>query len=261
VADEGRALRRENDGNHIEPQRAIREVIFSQKALCGPNQFSLFGSVYRRHSRSIVFIASGFDFNEGHCTISVGGNQVDFSAAEGEIPSEGSPAAAPQESFGLLLPPASQFLGVCQETGTAAEQQHGNVLVQSGGGCVLAVPLSQPYALSAALPQVIQFGPADFAAADRLDIHDIGRMKGKRSFDAFIVDNTADGEHFVHAAPLAGDDHTAEDLNAGFAAFFDAAVYIHGVPDFKVGNLFLSAFVFCQFYQIFLHGIFSCFFL
>lgn len=82
-------------------------------------------------------------------------------------------------------------------------------------------------------------------------------MQGKDSFYAFIADDAADGKKAVHTAASARYHCAGKDLDTLFIAFFDFAVDVNGIADFKMRNIFLKTFIFNGIEQFGLHGQFS----
>ncbi len=98
--------------------------------------------------------------------------------------------------------------------------------------------------------QVIKFGATDCTAANDFDFVDTRRMHGENSFDADAVGNSADGEHFAHAAALTTDNHAFKNLNAFAVAFNDFCMDAHGVAGSELRNVFAKLFAFQKFDDI-----------
>ena len=84
-------------------------------------------------------------------------------------------------------------------------------------------------------------------------------MHGEYLFHAHAIGDTADGEGFVDAAVLLGDDSAFEDLDTLFCAFLDLDVDADGVADADDGCFCLDVLVIQNFDQIGFHGCSSCF--
>ena len=66
--------------------------------------------------------------------------------------------------------------------------------------------------------QVVQLCTTHLALADGFHLNHVGGMHGEYLFHAHAIGDTADGEGFVDAAVLLGDDSAFEDLDTPFAA-------------------------------------------
>ena len=104
--------------------------------------------------------------------------------------------------------------------------------------------MSESDGLSGTFAKVIELCPPCFSASYRPNIKDVGGMQREYSFDAFVIDDSADGECFVNTAALPCDYGASEYLHAYFVALFYAAADIHRVAYFEVRYLFLQTFVF-----------------
>jgi len=111
-------------------------------------------------------------------------------------------------------------------------------------GGVFAVAVGQFDGLAGSLAEEIEFCASCLAASDRLDIDDVGRMKGEDTLDALIGDDSADGEGFADASASAGDYRTGKYLDAFFVAFSDSAAHIYGIAYLKMRYIFLQSFAF-----------------
>ena len=111
---------------------------------------------------------------------------------------------------------------------------------------MFAVFLDELCGLACSLAEVIQLGSSGLAASSRLDIDDIGRVQREYPFDAFAGDDSADSELSIYAPAFAGDDRTRKDADTFLVAFFDSAMDVNYVADFKMRNILLQAFAFDQ---------------
>ena len=102
---------------------------------------------------------------------------------------------------------------------------------------MVAVPLGELDGLAGPLTQIIELGSPGLAASDRPDIKDVGRMQRKDSFDAFVIDDTPDGEVFVDAPAFACNDRAGEYLRSLFVALFNAAVNLYDIAYLKVRDI------------------------
>jgi hypothetical protein len=93
--------------------------------------------------------------------------------------------------------------------------------------------------LAKAVTQVVQLGPADLAAADCLDLDDVGSVQGEHLLAAYAVAQAADGEALFDAAVLLRNDGALENLDSLAGAFLDFDVYTNRVADPNDGQLFL----------------------
>lgn len=109
---------------------------------------------------------------------------------------------------------------------------------------MLAVPLCQLDGLAGSLTQIIQLCPSLFAASDRLDVHDVGRMYREDTLDAFVVDDSPYREALVDAPAFAGDYRACKYLRTLFVAFFNTAVNVHYIAHLEVGYTALKTLTF-----------------
>ena len=107
---------------------------------------------------------------------------------------------------------------------------------------MVAVPLCESDGLTGPISQVIELGPPGFAASDRLNIENVGRMQRKDSFDALITDDPPDREVFVDTPAFAGDYCAGKYLRSLFVAFFNTAMDFDNIAYLEVGDLALKAF-------------------
>jgi len=106
------------------------------------------------------------------------------------------------------------------------------------------VLLCKSYGFAGALSQVVQFCTFCFAAAERPDVEDIGTIQREDALDAFVVDDSANGEHLVYTTAPAGNDGAGEDLHTLLAAFDNSAVYVNCVADFEMRDFVLETLAF-----------------
>ena len=109
---------------------------------------------------------------------------------------------------------------------------------------MFAVPVGQLDGLAGPIAQVIELGPPLFAAADRLDVEDVGRIQREDALDALVVDDPADREGRADAPAFARDDRAGEYLRPHFVAFFDPAVNIDDVADLEMRDTGLETLAF-----------------
>src|SRR5262249_48080649 len=96
-------------------------------------------------------------------------------------------------------------------------------------------------ALAAQAAQVIELGPAHFAAAHHLDRVDHRRIQREHALDALAVRNLAHGEILVEARAGAADADALIGLDAAALALYHLDVHDHRVAgteirDFLVGR-------------------------
>jgi hypothetical protein len=107
---------------------------------------------------------------------------------------------------------------------------------------MVAVPLGELDGLAGPVTQIIELGSPGLAASDRLDIDDIGRVQRKDSFNAFVIDDTTDGEVFVNTPAFAGDDRAGKYLRSLFVAFCNTAMNLYDITYLEVRDLVLETF-------------------
>ena len=107
---------------------------------------------------------------------------------------------------------------------------------------MVAVPLGELDGLAGPVTQIIEFGPSGFAASNRLDIEDVGRMQREDSFDSLVTDDSPDSEGFVNAPAFACYDRAGKDLRSLFVALFDTAMDLDDITYLEVRDLALKAF-------------------
>jgi hypothetical protein len=109
---------------------------------------------------------------------------------------------------------------------------------------VFAVFLDELRGFACSLAEVIQFRSSGLAASSCLDIDDVGRVQGEYPFDAFTRHDSADREGRADAPAFAGDDRARKNADTLFVAFFDSAMDVNNVTDFKMRKILLHAFAF-----------------
>src|SRR5437773_8523787 len=107
--------------------------------------------------------------------------------------------------------------------------------------------------LSLAIPQIVELRPSHLAPTHDLDLADDRRVHRKDPPDADAVGAFPDGEGAAGAAPLHGDHHAAEDLDAILLPFFDLHVHLDGVAYPEGGRVALDLSLFDQLHEI--HGV------
>lgn len=98
-------------------------------------------------------------------------------------------------------------------------------------------PLRKFNALAGAVSEVVELCSSRPSAANRFYIDDIGRMYREDSFNALIIDDSADGESFVRSAASSGNDCSAEYLDTSLVSFFDFTMHINHIAYFEVRKL------------------------
>ena len=96
--------------------------------------------------------------------------------------------------------------------------------------------------LAGPLAKIIELCPPFSAAANRLDIDDARGIEGEDSFDALVINDSADYERFANSAASACDYRAGKYLHALFIALFYAATDVHSIAYFKVRYLFPQTF-------------------
>ena len=106
----------------------------------------------------------------------------------------------------------------------------------SGYG-VVAVPLGELDGLAGSVAQVIELGPPCFAASNRLDIENIGRMQREDALDSLVGDDPPDCEVFINAPAFAGDYRAGKYLRPLLVALLNAAVYLYDIAYLEMRDL------------------------
>ena len=99
---------------------------------------------------------------------------------------------------------------------------------------MVAVTVGQPDRLAASLAQVIQFGTSRLAAATRLYVNNIRRMKRKDALHTLVIYDSTHGKRLIYPATFAGYHRAAEYLNPLLLTFSDSATNIDHIADFKM---------------------------
>jgi hypothetical protein len=102
------------------------------------------------------------------------------------------------------------------------------------------VPLGKLYGLAGSVAQVIELGPPCFAASNRLDIENIGRMQWEYALDALIGDDPPDCEVFINAPAFAGYNRAGKYLRPLLVALLNAAVYFYDIAYLEMRDLLLE---------------------
>ena len=103
---------------------------------------------------------------------------------------------------------------------------------------------SKSHGFSGTFSQVVELCTLGFSASQRPDVNDAGTVQREDPLDAFVVNDSPDGEHFIYAAASARDDNAGKYLDSLFVALDDSAMYVHGVSYLKMRNLVLEALAF-----------------
>ena len=98
--------------------------------------------------------------------------------------------------------------------------------------------------------QMIVRQPLVLTATNNFDFFNAGRMYGEHTFDADAVRNSADSEHFAHAATLTTDNNALENLDTFAVAFNDFCVDTNGIAGCKLRNVFAQLFALNKFDDI-----------
>ena len=107
---------------------------------------------------------------------------------------------------------------------------------------MIAVPLGELDGFAGSLAEVIQFRPAGFAATNRSDIENVGRMNRENPLDSLVINNTSYCEGFVNSPIFAADHRAGKYLCPGFIAFLNPAMDIDDITNLKVRNFILETF-------------------
>ena len=97
------------------------------------------------------------------------------------------------------------------------------------------------------LAQVVKFGTTNRTAANDFNFLDAGRMYREHALNADAVRNSADGEHFAHAATLTTNDDAFKNLNTFAVAFDDFCMDTDGIARRKIRNVVTELFLFNKF--------------
>jgi len=117
--------------------------------------------------------------------------------------------------------------------------------------------MSELDGLAGPLAEVIEFCASCFTASNRLDIHNIRRMKREDSLHTLVIYDSPHSEGFIDAATFAGDYYAGKYLNALFVAFYDSAPHIYRIAYFEMRYIFLEAFTFGSVQQFCFHRFIS----
>ena len=90
--------------------------------------------------------------------------------------------------------------------------------------------------LAAAAAQVIELRAADFAAAQDLDLGDVGRVDREHALHALAVGNLAHGEVLVDAGAGAADHHALVGLGADAVALDHLHHHLDGIAGAELGH-------------------------
>jgi hypothetical protein len=258
------------DGHDIEAQGAILDVVRC-KEVAGRAVHSRFLVIRDgRFGWPELLVRAGFDLDENERSVGIDHDQIKLAGFAKEIARDCFEAFAFEKSLATFLaPPAepplirqqptlgrqefsyieSHSFGRDEHT-SHNEREQGHSSIETGitpwlpGYRVVAVSLGQSDGLAGPLPEEIEFGPAFFAAANRLNVQDVRRMQREDSFDAFVVDDSPDREALVNAPPFAGNDRPGEDLGSLLVALFDQAVHVYDVADLEVRDITLETLAF-----------------
>lgn len=95
-------------------------------------------------------------------------------------------------------------------------------------------------ALADPVPEVVEFGAADLAAAGNLDLGNTRGVKLKDPLDPFAIGDFSDREGRVDGAATLGNHDACKDLNALLASLSHKGVNFHAITHVEIGDLFLE---------------------
>lgn len=124
------------------------------------------------------------------------------------------------------------------------------LLSQSGVSSNLSDDLFESRCLADAVAQIVQLRSSDLTVTNDVDMVDLGRMKGERSFNAYSERKTSYGKRFSYAAVLERDDDAFERLQSFSVAFNDLDPHLNGVADAEFGQIGLHCLFFNNVYDI-----------
>ena len=157
----------------------------------------------------------------------------------------GSAAPAPCRRVGRGRRPRRPRAGSTGRRPSASPARSGSARPPSGaGGCGEPEPvpaLADPGALPAALPQVVELGPAHAAPGEDLDLGDGRRVQREGALDADAEGDLADREGLAQPAALAPDDDALEHLDALAARLGHPHVHAHVSPGAEVRQVVAQA--------------------
>ena len=107
----------------------------------------------------------------------------------------------------------------------------------SSMACRRLADFLQTSGFAGAFAQIVQLRAADGGGAFDFDLRDVRGVERKHAFDAFAEGDAADGEGFVGAAAIAGDDGSSVHLDAFLVAFADFHVHADGVTNLMIEAL------------------------
>ena len=174
--------------------------MFSEKEAGGLFHPGFFGESNYVFGGGEVLVFASFDFDENNCSIGVGHNEVYFTARRTEVAVEKFEAFFLKEGQRLFFTPSAASCAVWR-SGAFFEKSSKHLSVLASGG-MFAVPLGKFDGLACSLAEVIELGFSSLSASNGLYVDDVWRVDGKDSLDAFVVDDSADGEVFVDASAL-----------------------------------------------------------
>ena len=94
-----------------------------------------------------------------------------------------------------------------------------------------AALIAQTTALAEAVAEVEELRATSIATAENFDLRQAWRVDWERTLDAFVGDDAAHGDHFMHATSGARQKHALEDLDALLVTFDDLVVDVDRVAD------------------------------
>lgn len=91
--------------------------------------------------------------------------------------------------------------------------------------------------------EVIELRSSDFTFAHNFDLRNARAVDRENSFDTNAIGNAANGEGFIDAAVLFGNDCAFEHLNTFSRTFFDLDGNLDGIADVKLERIFADVLV------------------
>ena len=194
----------QDDSNDVEAEGAVIDFVFGEEKAGGLSHPGFFGEGDYIFGVGEVLVFAGFDFDENYCAICVGHNEVYFTASAAEVMVEEFEAFFLKERETMFFTPLAASCAV-ERCGFFFEKpcKHLFGLYR----CMFAVPLGKFDGLSCSLAEVIEFRFSSLSATDGLYVDDVRRVDRKYTLDAFVIDDSADGEVFVDTTAFAGDNN------------------------------------------------------
>lgn len=112
----------EDNGDHVESERAVVDVMRCKKIMGGLESLFFFGGGDDGLGGTEGFVCSGFYLNKNDTAIGIDHNKVDFAGFAQEVAGEGFEAFSFQEFFAASFAPSAEACSIGQQLSSYQNQ-------------------------------------------------------------------------------------------------------------------------------------------